>query len=505
MLDRLPEEIIDQVFDHLGQQDALEMSVVSSRFLDPAERKLYRSITVDRLCGLDNNPDGSTVVRGLYALGALFRRLVENGRSAAGIRRLCFKSLPDMPEFELNRYLEQIFPKLLRLESMRWSVVDTYLSGDLFQLLPMLRLSTLAANFKDFDLITTLIPSELLHLKELAIAGFNNRKSLDKINLLCCPNIEKLIILKNCCGSSYCLPDLIEIDPMETGYLSKVLTNVHLKLTALVLKDITLTLADGCNLVNCVDLSRLQEFSIINCNEIYFDDHSLIRTTPPQVSFLDIIAPHLHNVSLLTIDLSNELHYYEKTLKFISTIPSLKSLDVYFRFKNNENLSYFFVRFMDVLSRHPLKSLSFNFEISNTNNKSKNSFSARALQGLCNLVLLESLKLPLEQHQIVDLFPIISRLPHLQFLHIYMPDLAVETPGNTLIHQDYFYFLCPCTCDLKESMLNQATNYCLDYKSCNKNLHFIIFENSNEASFSFSCKGKVRLLENTLSLNKALF
>lgn len=505
MLDRLPEEIIDQVFDHLGQQDALDMSVVSSRFVEPAERKLYRSITVDHLCGPDNNPHGSTVVRGLYALGALFRRLVENDRSAADIRHLSFKSLPDMPEFELNHYLEQIFPKLLRLESMRWSVVDTYLSGGLFQLLPMEKLSTLAANFKDFDLITTLIPSKLLHLKELAIAGFNNRKYLDKINLLCCPNIEKLVILRNCCGSAYYLSDLIEIDPMETGYLSKVLKNVHLKLTVLVLKDITLTLADACNLINCVDLFHLQEFSIINCNEIYFDDDSLTRTTPPQVSFLDIIAPYLHNVSLLSIDLSNELHYYEKTLNFISKIPSLKSLDMYFRFKNNENLSYFFVKLMDVLTRHPLKSLSFNFQISNTNNKSKNRFSTEALQGLCHLVLLENLKLPLEQHQIVDLFSIISKLPRLRFLHIYMPDLAVETPVSTLIHQDYFYFPCPCTYDLKESMLNQATNYCLDYKSCNKNLHFIIFENSREASFSFSCKSKVCLLENTLPPNKALF
>lgn len=304
------------------------------------------------------------------------------------------------------------------------------------------------------------------------------------------PNLQELTILKNYCGKSNNVTNLIEIDPIDENYLSNIFAHApYLNLSSLTLKDICITPKNANDLVKAIDLPSLKKFSIINCTEIIFENDSFIRTSPPAVFFLDLLGPHLSHLKNLSLDFLNELADNDSILRLLN-LTYLNKLDIIITCKNEESLNENLEGIMNSLAKHPMKELKLDFIIPNTNYK-KTTVPINTLTNVSKLRQLHILKVPIERRHFNILLPIISKLSELTVLHL-VTNIQKISP-NSLIDQNYFNFAIPGFRHLHEDHFTQFHDYCKDFKFCNQNLQYLIFETS--IKLMFDCRNKIELIE----------
>lgn len=100
-------------------------------------------------------------------------------------------------------------------------------------------------------------------------------------------------------------------------------------------------------------------------------------------------------------------------------------------------------------------------------------------------------KVPIECRHFNILLPIISKLSELTVLHL-VTNIQKISP-NSLIDQNYFNFAIPGFRHLHEDHFTQFHDYCKDFKFCNQNLQYLIFETS--IKLMFDCRNKIELIE----------
>lgn len=493
MIDKLPIELINIISHSLNQFDLVNLSGTNKTLHQLLVPKLYKSVTVDssKTHLQDELSSSTTTIKSLHSLKLFLNKLIANSQYGNFIRHFAFKNeIPDIPEIILNEYLKKIFPTLANLNSLNWFIVDTYLSFEILKFLPLGKLCNLGGNFKNFEIVKTLIRDPLLNLKKLEISGFNTSSNLSKIDLLKFPNLHELTILKNSCGKSKSVTNLIEIDPIDENYLSGIFSNAqNFNLSSLTLKDICITSKNANDLIKAINIPKLKNLAIINCTENIFDNNSFIRRNPPATLFLDLLGPHLSVLESLVIDLLNELADNSSILRFLSMM-CLKKLDILITCKNGESLNEDFASIMNILTSHHLKELRLDFSIPNTNCK-KITFPISALSNLSKLDQLQVLKAPIEHRHFNNLLPIISELGELMVLHLVVNTQKIST--NCLIDQNYFNFAIPGLSHLQENLSLQFYEYCKHFKFYNQNLEYLIFETPKK--LMFECRNRIELLD----------
>lgn len=493
MIDRLPLDVVSLITCYLDQYDTLNLARSNKYLHQIVIPKLYHSITVDSSKAQFQltTSETATTIKYLHSFKLFVKGLDKNPHYGRLIKHFAFKNeIPDMPESMLLEHLEKLFPTLANLRTLNWFIVDTYLSFHLLAFLPLANLSNISGNFKNFETVKNTIQSPLLNLKTLHISGFNTVANLSTIDMLKFPNLLKLTVLKNSCGKADCLSDLIEIDPNEENYLSKLLLNLQqLNLSSLTLKDITIYNSNSSDLIKAVNLSSLEELSLINCNEILFDDSSVIRRTAPSQLFLDSLAPYLVNLETLRLDLLNELADNSSIIRCLDFLY-LKKLDLLITSKNGESLNEDMSVIIERLKKHPIFELKLNFRLPNTSYKNV-TISTGTLAKLSTLSHLKALTAPIEHSSINRLLSILPTLNELSSLHLILKDQKLSS--NSLIDQNYFNFAVPGLQFLQSNSYTQFLNYCKKLKFYNQGLQYLIFENTEK--FIFKCRDSIELIE----------
>lgn len=493
MIDKLPIELINIIAQSLNQFDLVNLSSTNKSLHQILIPKLYKSITVDssKTHLQFELSSSTTTIKSLHSLKLFLNKLTTNPQYGDFIRYFALKNeIPDIPEIILNEYLKKIFPILTNLNTLNWFIVDTYLSFEILKYLPLGKLCNLGGNFKNFEVVKSLIRHPLLELKTLEISGFNIASNLSKIDLLKFPNLQELTILKNSCGKPKSVTNLIEIDSIDENYLSTIFSHVqNLNLSSLTLRDICITSTNANDLIKAINLPKLKKLAIINCTENMFENDSFIRRNPPATLFLDILRSHLSDLESLVIDFLNELADNSSILRLLNMM-CLKELDILITCKNGESLKEDLAAIMNSLTNHSLKELKLDFFIPNTNCK-KITFPITTLSNLSKLNQLQVLKAPIEHRHVNNLFPIISELGELMILHLVVNTQKMAT--NCLIDQNYFNFAVPGLSHLQENLSSQFYEYCKRFKFCNQNLEYLIFETPKK--LMFECRNRIELID----------
>lgn len=492
-MEKLPIEIINVIAHSLNQFDLVSLSGTNKSLHQILIPKLYKSITVDSSkTHLQHDLSSrTTTIKSLHSLKLFLNKLIKNPEYGGFIRHLALNNeIPDMSEIMLNKYLEIIFPILKNLNTLNWFIVDPYLSFELLKLLPLEKLCTLGGNFKNFEVVETLIRQPLKELEKLEISGFNTASNLSKIDMLKFPNLHDLTILKNSCGKSKSVTNLIEIDTIDENYLSCIFAHAqNLNLSSLTLKDICITSVNANDLIRAINIPHLKKLSIINCTEVMFENDSFIRRSPPPVLFLDLLGTHLSTLESLVLNFLNDLADNNSILRLLNLIY-LNKLDILITCKNGESLNEDLAAIISSLVNHPLKELKLDFIIPNTNYK-KITVPITTLSNLSKLDQLQILKAPVERRHFESLFPMISELSKLIVLHLIVNTQKI--PTNSLIDQNYFDFAIPGLSHLQENLFAQFYDYCKDFKFCNQNLEYLIFETPK--ILMFECRNRIELVD----------
>lgn len=493
MIDKLPIDIINIIAHSLNQFDLVSLSGTNKSLHQILIPKLYKSITVDSSKTHIQHELSSrtTTIKSLHSFKLFLNKLIKNPQYGGFIRHFALSNeIPDMSEIMLNKYLERMFPILTNLFTLDWFIVDPYLSFELLKLLPLEKLCNLGGNFKNFEVMETLIRQPLFGLKKLEIFGFNTASNLSKIDMLKFPNLHDLTILKNSCGKSRKVTNLIEIDPVDENYLSSIFAHAqNLNLASLTLKDICIASVDVNVLIKAINIPNLKELSIINCTEIMFENESFIRRSPPPVLFLDLLGPHLSGLESLVLDLLNDLADNTSILRLLNLVY-LSKLDILITCKNGESLNEDLAAIINSLVSHPLKDLKLDVIIPNANHK-KITVPITTLSNLSKLDKLQILKAPVEHRHFNSLIPIISELRELMVLHLVVNTQKIV--ANSLIDQNYFNFAIPGLSHLEENFFKQFFDYCKDFKFCNQNLEYLIFETPKK--LMFECRNRIELID----------
>lgn len=346
----LPEDLTRHIAGWLSQTSLLNLAHTSRAMYTAIVPELYRHVLIDSSKRVfDEEQDaiygGSgrqpVVIRSLFALTRFFKTLVLHPEFGRHLQRLHARTdFPDMPQCELSRFLEIIFPSLTNLLMLEWYAKECLLDAALLPLLPAFyRLQTLCGNLFISENFLKFPASS--RLRELDVSNFTSHKMLAKIDLEQYPELRSLKIaramfkvnqsavvlakhfnsLDNKAPASHLLP-----------LFASVKHQIHLK--SLTLSDIPLKLGDANILINSVNLCGLELFSLVNCLEWFPTEIShpgtvtIRRRTLPSQTFFKILEPYFNNLKLLHYDVCNNVCEDASVFSSLARFTNLKELGV---------------------------------------------------------------------------------------------------------------------------------------------------------------------------------
>lgn len=566
MLADLPVEILLHICRYLGQGDLVNLTLTNRHFFEVANAKLYEAVVVDSSKRLFEEFEGKTrhhwfisrgflkeptVIRSLYALTKFLRNLTGKKEYGRYLRCLVVEDeFPDMPELELTRFLQVVFPRLINVEVLNWYAVRKPLDAKILALLPHPEhLRSLCGNFQ---LVASEIPALLFTcLRQFDLSNVTSHRVLEKVELDMFPCLESLTLAKkpsrnmlhftsrvsSCCQSalSNTAESLPYNDPLS--YISSLFSRFNgqkLQLTSLVLKDITLSSRDAYLLMENVDIPNLQKLSLDNCGEALFGAESSLgsvsihsdsffvrRRTPPSELFLDVLASQLTGLTLLNLNLYNELCFNRSTFVAISKLLPLKHLGVHIKvFKSDGTINL--APLIDSLQPHAnsLEYLNLCCDVVETSvsvcPKKNNRYMLKSILGLSNLRRLKVLKLPLSFSQISDVANVLSPLESLQLLQLGITDLACTKSKaacsscndtliyalyntNCLISQDYFNCPSSFTSKIEQNKTLEYGLYSQNFKSVLPELQYLRFDLKSQ-SLLYDCRDATNVMAKDSSL-----
>lgn len=548
----LPPDVLQHLAQWLPQHDLLHLAYTNSFFYHLLQPHLYHVIIVDSSRTLFDDifanspldwfvyreyPCEPTVIRTLYSLTRFFKFLIQNPHLGKYVRRFVVEeNFPDMPQFESNQYLLQVLPCLTNIEVFQWSCAHVQIDANLVSLIPHnTGLQCLSGNFNFTNFLFP--PVSFANLQHLCISNFITDKVLNTIDISNFPSIRSLSIsknsnihkssftcsLENCCRSS--LNNRVELLrlPEKPAFILSLFNHKldsRLNLSSLTLKDISLSAADAICLGNNIDLSVLENLSLDNCTECFFETYShptvnaSRRRTPPANLFLDILASELTSLRLLNLNLSNELCFNRSTFNTLSNLHGLEKLSIHIKmFKIEEQVNL--APLINSLQRHAstLKYLNICCDIVEASSVSvclkKNfKYSLKSVMGLSMLKELRVLKLPIEYSKIADLPDALTSLRNLIVLQLgiaYMdcvPSKAtcfdcsvngfVLGNANSLINEGYFECSTLLSAKIEMSKGQQYQDLSKKFKNAFENLKFIRFDLKNESLlYDVTIKGNI--------------
>lgn len=557
MLLHLPTEILLHICQYLGQGDILNLTLVDHQLFEICNGKLYEVVVIDSLKRLLEEFEGKTrhhwfvsrgfskeptVIRSLYALTRFFKNLSQKPRLAQTLKCLVVEDeFPDMPELELSRFLLVVFPNLSNLETLNWYAVNRPLDARFLNLLP--RREFLLSLCGNFQLLGQEFPAlQLACLRHLDLSNVSSHGALKGISMDTFTSLESLTLAKkpsrnmlpfssrvsSCCKSALSnnVESLPYCDPLS--YISSLFSNhtkQTLQLTSLLLKDLTLTSSDAFTLLENIDFLCLTDFSLDNCSEslfgpetspgsiqIHSDLFLVRRRTPPSQLFMDILVPHLHNLKLLNINLSNELCHNRSTFAAISKLPPLKKLGVHIRvFKPEDSINLAPLVNSVQRHKHSLEYLNLCCDVVETSvsicPKKNNKYDFKSISGISNLRNLKVLKLPLSFSQVPQMTQLLSPLQNLQLLQLGITDLACSKSKaacgscndtliyalystNCLISQDYFNCPSSFTSKIEQNKTQEYMLYTESFKERLGSLQYLRFDLKSQ-SLLYDCRTQI--------------
>lgn len=298
---------------------------------------------LDLLCLDGRGRRNPVVIRSLFALSRFFKTLMlhpEYGRYLQQLR--ASETFPDMPQCELNRFLELISPSLTNLMVLEWYAQECPLNAQILHLLPSIsRLHTLCGNFIMPDYFFRWPAAS--RLRELDVSNFTSPKALAQIDLAQYPELRSLKVAR--CSSS--INTLVAVSSAKnyssldtlapTSYLGPLLNllRTRIRLKSLKLADLPVSCADADLVVNSICLSELELFSLVNCTEWFVPTEvslpgtvAIRRGTPPSRTFFKRLSPHLSNLVLLHYDVSNNFCDNASIFGSLAQFTKLKKLAV---------------------------------------------------------------------------------------------------------------------------------------------------------------------------------
>lgn len=549
----LPSDILRDVCHWLPQNDLLHFALTCKAAYDVALPEIYHSIVIDsskrvyhetaaanRVASFVRTTDlvgEPVVIRSLYAFTRFLKVLAANPRYAAWLRVLVVQDkIPDIPHYELGQLLHRVLPLLSNLHVLNWYSQQLPLNTEHLALLPNPRnLVSLCGNFQFVGLLKS-IPLHLPYLRHLDISNFALEKFLKAIDLDGYPTLETLTISRS--ASPNCLVhSSLEgvqsegIENLPAGqHPAFILTlfakplNIPLHIHSLVLRDIIVSASDAQRLLQSIHAPTLTELSLDNCSEALFTEtpgfsRAVNRRNPPASMFLDVITSQLTNLSLLSLNLSNELCFNTTTFNAISRLSNLSKLTVHIKvFQSNDPINL--APLVNALQSHAatLEYLSICCEVVEQTSapicpRNGNRFELKSMLGLSNLYRLKVLRLPLTFAQLSYLPDTLSQLQSLKVMQLLVTDSATASACNNcndtliyalyntncLISQDYFNCPSSFTSTIEDIKNQQYADITKTYRDVFRDLAYLRFDLKNQ-SLLYDCENpeKIELKDSIL-------
>lgn len=553
MIADFPAEIVSHVANGLSQIDVVSLSCTCKLLYSVVQPRLYASVSIDSskyhylddfsleeetnetstvcipsvfytnsgLCHTNSRVNPVTI-KSLYSLKLFLKNLLAFPEYCSFIQVLnVHNKIPDICEYELMETLKTAFQHFTNLKVLNWFSIEIYLPISIINLLPnkemLLRLN---GNFKN---LTENVLGVSGHLRELNLSAFNQAANLQTVDLDNSPRLTKLLLSKHSSSDNSliknettpelrtCLiPNLIEANPgddlcdLKVSYLAPIFRSKKVfNLTVLGLSGISVSYQDAELLTKKLNLMSLEQLSIDNCTEAFFDNSRSIRVTPPETSFLDILAAKLTGLKVINIGIQNDVFHNEKLFHFFKTIPSsLKQIKVLLKVSLHDNLTHQLASLVSSLEDHSptLKYLNLDYEImsnSGTAPVKPATCSIKAFNGVKKMTNLHYLKLPINLEHIHETCKVLQPLPRLQFLQLLLADdcKSSDTPppliSTSLISQDYFCYPNDLVCGLQSQQSARLQQYCSQFQAVSGRLQYVSFQskgdrNMNDYNFVFS-------------------
>lgn len=491
-----PLELIYRIGTYLCPRDVIRLAYTCKSYYHLLLPQIYAAVKIDSsrqpYTAVEESLTRYITIKSLHSFRLFMKNLMLNPEYCSYVRWLQFMDeIPDVPEIELLFILNQVIPQLTRLQGFEWYTIQTYVPCQLVAKLPNLaHMKTLVGNMKHFEHIHSFAGNfEFYGMEDLLISGFGPHSNLKKLELSRFTSLNKLTVSKNSLtkalkgGQLNCVSNFIELpEPNvdDANYISQLgMAPLLPWLTEFVLKDICLSAADGNRLSHIVPLDNLTSLKIINCTEKFEGGDR----------FLDTLRPQMHQLSTLTLSLSNEANDNGSIVRFISQLPhKLKQLELQIRCSPPYRESKL-GEIVQAITTHKNTLTYLDFDFETVRQYKDQSFKyAVTLQEISQLSNLKYLRIPINQYEVCELVHVVSNLTRLKFLQLALKDF--KTPiinNNTLISQEYFDYPNSVTLNYHNTIVDQLANVCRDFKSFLSVLRYLVFEAAETYFFNCCC------------------
>lgn len=530
----LPDEILRKVAHSLPQKSLLKLAYASKRMFAIIIPELYQHVLVDSSnrvfdasqgLGLveEHSPTGRppVVVRSLYALTRFFRNLMLYPIYGGYLQYFELRRLPDIPQYELDYFLEGIFPSLSNLVLLKCYSEQAPLNLKHLLLLPNFeRLSILCGNFMFEDPDSATIPAAS-SLRHLDISNFGSYKVLRNIDTKDFSRLETLKLARLLSRSKPSLTILTSTDMFRDSryycpadYLLSFFNSIlnPLTLRALTLSDLTLSLLDVKILSNSVNLASLVLLSLVNCLELFESDQSysgdiqIVQRTLIADSFFRLLSQNLKSLQLLHYDLRNNFCEDFTVFSSICQIQSLKQLTVclYLRRRRDPVDLSLFVNYLQPRAT-ALERLDLACKVIEPNGPiflgQRQVVYIKSLRALASFYNLRILSIPVTKdqlHEVGDVLPEKVKVLRLgvtdqlrlstSSCHGCNNEIAYNVYNSTcLISHEYFSCPISFSAEVKDTYDRRYLRISDRYRKQKKNLEFVRFD-FKILSMLFDCR-----------------